>query len=873
MALQMGFVKKLDIRKDKVKCVDFHTSEPWVVSGLYSGTCTIYNIKKQSLVKRIEVCNSPVRCCKFIARKQWLIAAGDEMCIWVYNYNSLEKVAAVEGHTDYVRYLEVHPTLPYVLSCSDDMTISLWDVERNWERLCTFEGHQHYVMMVKWSPKDVYSFASCSLDHTIKFWGVSQEFLDRRHSVQSSPKPFFTLKGHTRGVNCIDFSTVMANPYIISGGDDATIRVWDYQTKLCLQVLNHHTQPVTCVLHHPRLPLIVTAGEDGELNVWHSSLYKLKRSVNFSVGKIWSLACDSTNMALGSDMSTMVVQFGGDRPLVSMHGNKLVMVNMFDIVSCNLSSAPGLDEESIGKPISLDFRNIGHCEFFPQSVSHHPNGRFICLCGESEYVIYTAQGMRSKAFGKATQLVWSFEGDYATWDGSDITIHHDFTPVTTIKPDMPVISLHGGCLLGVTSSHSVQFYDWKSAYLVRTIDATVSDIWWNMAGSKVALGCMGNCYILKYNSDALASSLETQEYDDSNGVESAFELEGEIMERVSSAAWAMDTFVYVTAGLHLNLWTAGASEVFHYLDRPLHMIGHSAQSGLLYLCQDDVVCFPLPLDYLRFHSFVASKIEAIGQDQVFEDDAELDKLISSFNSSLKERASEFLESVGEYELALRSSDELERHFELHLKLGNVNDCVRILHDLQAKQSDKCRDDIMRTKWKRLGTYCLKQHDYETAVDCLIRCGDYSSCLLVYVTSGNRDGIAKIAELATKEGASNVAFTCHYMLNNISECINLLHRCGRHSEATIMARTFKPSAVGASFEKWRSTYNPMLPALEEPVENSAALEIESLLAERLTLGFPPSGDYPKLKEAVHVDFMRDDDPVDIKSLGKIWSAGV
>ncbi|GBE59634.1 coatomer beta [Babesia ovata] len=873
MSLQMGFVKKLEIRKEKVKCVDLHPSEPWVVSGLYSGTCTIYNFQKQSLVKRLEVCNSPVRCCKFIARKQWLIAAGDEMCIWVYNYNSLEKVAAVEGHTDYVRYLDVHPTLPYVLSCSDDMTVSLWDFERGWERLCVYEGHQHYVMMARWSPKDVYTFASCSLDHTIKFWGVSPDAMDRRHSNQPSPKPSFTLKGHTRGVNCIEFSTIMSNPYIISGGEDTTIRVWDYQTKLCLQVLSHHTQPVTCVLHHPRLPLIVTAGEDGDLNLWHSSLYKIKRSMNFSMGKIWSVTSDNTNLALGSDEGTLVVQFGGERPLVSMHANKLVMVNSFDIVSCNLSSATVVDEDSVGKPLALDFRNIGRCEFFPQSVSHHPNGRFICLCGDSEYVIYTAQGMRSKTFGKAMHVVWSFEGHYATWDGNTITVHYEFAPTHTIQPNVTVNGLHGGRLLGVTSNNSVRFYDWKTGYLVRTIDAHVSDIWWNVTGTKVALGCMGNCYILKYDSDALASALESNEYDASNGVATAFELEGEIIERVNSATWAMDTFVYITAGLHLNLWTAGASEIFHYLDRPLHMVGYSAQNGCLYLCQQDVVAIPLPVDYLSFHSFVASKADALAQSREFADEEKLEALIAGFEGSMRERASKFLESVGDFELALSTSGEQEHHFELYLKLGRLDDCMRVLHELQAKHVEKSREDNMRSKWKRLGTYCLEQGDYEKAVDCLVRCCEYSSAMLIYVAMGDRDGIAKIAELATKDGDSNVAFTCHYMLNNVSQCIELLQRSNRHSEATIMARTYKPSAVADCFAKWKSSHNPKFPTLGEPEEDPAALEIESLLAERLNIGFPAANEYPNLKEAVHVDFGREDDSVDKSALSSSWHAGI
>lgn len=874
MTLQMGLIKKLDIRKDKVKCVDLHPSEPWVASGLYSGGCTIYNYEKQTLVKKLELGNSAVRCCKFIARKQWLIAGGDEMCILVYNYNSLERVTTVEGHTDYIRYLDVHPTLPYVLSCSDDMTVCLWDFERNWERICVFEGHQHYVMMVKWSPKDVSSFATCSLDHTIKFWGISQDMIDRRPVGLSSPKPFFSLKGHTRGVNCIGFSSIMSNPYIISGSDDATVRVWDYQTKLCLQVLSHHTQAVTSVLHHPRLPLIVTAGEDGEINLWHCTLYKVKRTVNLSVGKVWSIASNMTDMAIGSDVGTSVVQFGGERPLVSMHMNKLVMVKMFDIVNCNLSSAVEVDEEYDGKPLTLEFRNIGSCEFVPQSVSHHPNGRFICLCGDSEYVIYTSQGMRSKTFGKANQVVWSLDGHYATWDGAVITIHEDFTPTNTVRSDVPVLSLHGGRLLGVTSVSAIQFYDWNTGYLVRTIDAHVENVWWNNAATKVALGCLGNCYILKFNNDTLHSAMESQEYDNTKEVSSTFVLEGEISERVSSATWAMDTFVYITAGLHLCLWTASSSEIFQYLDRPLHMIGYSPQNGKLYLCHDDVIAFSLPSEYLAFHSMLASKMDAATHGGEFVHQKELEKLVNGFAPCLKERASKFLESVGDYNTALLSASAPERQFELYLRLGNVEECLHILKELEGMQLDKSRDDALRGMWRRLSTYCLEEGRYDTAVDCLAKCNDYASSMLLHVVMGNREGIREIAELAMQGGESNVAFSCYYVLNDIQKCIEILQNGNRHSEAAIMSRTFKPSLIKDSFDLWVKNRASKTTVLEDPVVDPAALELEEILDKRLKLvGFPPATEYPKLKDSVQTVLKDNDGSLDKESLASDWTAGL
>jgi coatomer subunit beta' len=111
-----------------------------------------------------------VRSAKFDARKQWVVAGADDMFIRVYNYNTMDKVKVFEAHTDYIRCVAVHPTLPYVLSSSDDMLIKLWDWEKGW--ICTqiFEGHSHYVMQVTFNPKDTNTFASASLDRTIKVY-------------------------------------------------------------------------------------------------------------------------------------------------------------------------------------------------------------------------------------------------------------------------------------------------------------------------------------------------------------------------------------------------------------------------------------------------------------------------------------------------------------------------------------------------------------------------------------------------------------------------------------------------------------------------------------------------------------------------------
>ena len=46
-----------------------------------------------------------------------------------------------------------------------------------------------------------------------------------------SPTPNFTLEGHEKGVNCVDYYSGGDKPYLISGADDRLIKIWDYQVR------------------------------------------------------------------------------------------------------------------------------------------------------------------------------------------------------------------------------------------------------------------------------------------------------------------------------------------------------------------------------------------------------------------------------------------------------------------------------------------------------------------------------------------------------------------------------------------------------------------------------------------------------------------
>jgi len=133
------------------------------------------------------------------------------------------------------------------------MLIKLWNWEKSWACQMTFEGHTHYVMQVVFNPKDNNTFASASLDRTIKAsiisvtvytvisWTRNHIWFCLQVWQLGSSTSNFTLEGHEKGINCIDYYHGGDKPYLISGADDRLVKIWDYQNKTCVQTLEGHS--------------------------------------------------------------------------------------------------------------------------------------------------------------------------------------------------------------------------------------------------------------------------------------------------------------------------------------------------------------------------------------------------------------------------------------------------------------------------------------------------------------------------------------------------------------------------------------------------------------------------------------------------------
>ena len=597
----------LQARSDRVKCVDVHPVETWVLSALYNGNVFLWDYESGQSIKSFDICELPVRSAKFIVRKQWFITASDDMHLRVFNYNTMEKIKEFEAHNDYIRYVEVHPTQPIVISAADDMSMKLWNWEQNWDCTQIFEGHAHYVMMVRFNLKDTNTFASASLDRSVKVWGLGAN------------TPHFSLEGHERGVNCIDYYPGGDKPYLLSGADDHTVKIWDYQTKACVQTLTGHANNVCSVVFHPRLPILISGSEDGTVRIWHSVTYRAETTLNYGMDRAWSLACtqNANKLAVGYDDGTVVLKLGHEAPVASMDQTtgKLVYAQNSEIMTVMLKGMGAQAEaEGIadGERLPTASKDLGTTEVFPQTVKHNSNGRFIVVCGDGEYIIYTSQALRNKAFGQALDFCWSAQatGDYAIRESiSRVKTFKNFKEHKTIKaPISAAEGLFGGACLAIRGSDCVVFYEWGDGTFVRKIDVVPKNVLWNETGTLCILICEETSYVLKYDAGAVAAALggTNAEAVTDDGIEGAFDFLHEVSDKVVTGQWVGDCFLFTNAANRLNYFVGGEIMTLCHLDHTMYMLGYLAKEDRVFLIDNafNVVSFRVLLSVLQFQTAI-----------------------------------------------------------------------------------------------------------------------------------------------------------------------------------------------------------------------------------------------------------------------------
>lgn len=173
------------------------------------------------------------------------------------------------GHMGEGFAIDWSPTVPGRLVSGDcKKNIHVWEPREggtSWQvDQRAFSSHSKSVEDLQWSPTEATVFASCSVDKSVRVW-----------DIRAPPNSMLSAnEAHSSDVNVISWNR--SEPFILSGGDDGLLKVWDlrqFKTGRPVANFKQHSAPITSVEWSPvDSSVFAASGADDVVSQWDLSV-------------------------------------------------------------------------------------------------------------------------------------------------------------------------------------------------------------------------------------------------------------------------------------------------------------------------------------------------------------------------------------------------------------------------------------------------------------------------------------------------------------------------------------------------------------------------------------------------------------------------
>ncbi|KAK3093263.1 hypothetical protein FSP39_013411 [Pinctada imbricata] len=314
---------------DGVRSLAFHPVEPVLITASEDHTLKLWNLQKTVPAKKAASLDvepvytfrahiGPVLCLAVSASGEQCYSGGIDSTIRCWNipnsnidpYDSFDSGVLSDtlvAHTDAVCGLAVHNSKPQLLSCSSDGTVRLWSPGTKTPLLNSFTPENEkgvpssvdFVtcdpsqMVASYTSSNAYIFdletgkqitalesnftsegknqINCVVNHpTLPVSIAAYEDRHIRFFDNSTGKMIHSMVAHLEAV-----TSLAVDPnglYLLSGSHDCSIRLWNLDSKTCVQEITAHRkkfdESIHAVAFHPSKPYIASAGADALAKVF-----------------------------------------------------------------------------------------------------------------------------------------------------------------------------------------------------------------------------------------------------------------------------------------------------------------------------------------------------------------------------------------------------------------------------------------------------------------------------------------------------------------------------------------------------------------------------------------------------------------------------
>jgi len=255
--------------KDTVTGVSITPDGSYMISSSTDETLLFWQLATGKILRTFRGHRDCVNSVAITPCGNFAISGSDDKTIRIWNISTGQCVRTLEGHTGFVKSLRISPDGKKMISISSDKKLFIWELEKNIYLAPLMVVHPKKSEELLDNRKNfMEALEKVSMAVEKKDWKNAVFSLVMARNVPGYERALealslwrelsliaikvklrdiwqeFKLKGHTDDLRC--FSLSPDGNYLLSGGDDKTLRLWDLKVGKCCRTISIHNKAITC---------------------------------------------------------------------------------------------------------------------------------------------------------------------------------------------------------------------------------------------------------------------------------------------------------------------------------------------------------------------------------------------------------------------------------------------------------------------------------------------------------------------------------------------------------------------------------------------------------------------------------------------------
>ncbi|CAM4648098.1 unnamed protein product [Lepidochelys olivacea] len=300
-----------EVHKEAVSQIQYVAEGELIItsSGSPKTSVVIMDILRKRKVYTWKI-KKGVKCFDYCKSLHLLVTGGVDHAVQLWNqYVTSWPIATFQGHYTTILAVAIHEPRGHVFSYSKDSVLKVWDI---FSQACLYTLALKFPCVQPEQTQEQGDFPFLLIQQSPHLLLVScADYIGLLKLAHDSPEEEM-LATHDAPLCGALYNTFFHQ--VVTGGDDATVAVWDVETGAKRLLINnaHGKEEITCMALDNSQQRLITAARNGTIKVWHfqtgQNLHQLEVVEEAEVMGLVALR-DQTLLAVGWNQKIVLYDF------------------------------------------------------------------------------------------------------------------------------------------------------------------------------------------------------------------------------------------------------------------------------------------------------------------------------------------------------------------------------------------------------------------------------------------------------------------------------------------------------------------------------------------------------------------------------------